>query len=200
MTQVVDFYFDFYSPFAYLSSHRIDDIVEQHGYTANWKPFMVGACFPITGAQPLTQTPMIGEYSLLDMKRSARLHGIPFQMPEEFPKASLSCARAFYALVDTQPEQAKALAKAMFNEIFALGKDGTIVESIAALAAQIGIDAEALLESIQTPEIKQRLKHETEVAIQRGVFGSPFFFVGDEPFWGNDRLEQLGHWLETGGW
>jgi 2-hydroxychromene-2-carboxylate isomerase len=121
-------------------------------------------------------------------------------MPEEFPKASLSCARAFYALVDEQSQQAKALAKAMFHEIFALGRDGTQPQSIAASAKQIGIDADALLEAIQTPEIKQRLKHETDAAIERGIFGSPFFYVDQQPFWGNDRLEQLDRWLETGGW
>lgn len=200
MAQVIDFYFDFYSPYAYLSSHRIDAIAEKHGCSVNWKPFMVGACFPITGAQPLTQTPMIGDYSLLDMKRSARLHNIPFRMPDEFPRASLSCARAFYALVDDQPEQAKVLAKAMFHEIFVLGKDGTQLDSIAALAKQNRIDAEWLIEAIQRPEIKQRLKQETEAAINRGIFGSPFFFVDDQPFWGNDRLEQLDRWLETGAW
>ena len=200
MNKVVDFYFDFYSPFAYLASCRIDDIVGKYGCTVNWKPFMLGATFSITGAKPLVQIPLVGEYSLLDIKRSARLFDIPFQMPEEFPKASLSCARAFYALVDEQSQQAKALAKAMFHEIFALGRDGTQPQSIAASAKQIGIDADALLEAIQTPEIKQRLKHETDAAIERGIFGSPFFYVDQQPFWGNDRLEQLDRWLETGGW
>ena len=85
-------------------------------------------------------------------------------------------------------------------KIFALGKDGTLPDRIAELAKQNGIDSEALLESIQTPEIKQRLKDETRNAIERGVFGSPFFFVDQQPFWGNDRLDQLDRWLETGGW
>ncbi len=200
MGKFVDFYFDFYSPYAYLASFRIDAIAEKHGCKVNWRPFMLGASFAITGQKPLTQTPLLGAYSLIDMQRNARLFDIPFQMPDEFPKASLSCARAFYALVDDQPEQAKTLAKAMYHEIFGLGKDGTRPESIALLAKQNGIDAEALLESIQTPEIKQRLKNETEAAIQRGIFGSPFFFVDNEPFWGNDRLDQLDCWLERGGW
>ncbi|MDH5354526.1 MAG: 2-hydroxychromene-2-carboxylate isomerase [Gammaproteobacteria bacterium] len=200
MTKAIDFYFEFYSPYAYLASHRIDDIAEKHGCTVNWRPFMLGATFSITGHGPLTETPLMGEYSLLDMQRSARLFEIPFQMPEEFPKVSLSCARAFYALVDDQPEKAKALAKGIYHEIFGLGNDGTQPEVIARLAKQYGIDAEALLESIQTPEVKQRLKDETGNAIERGVFGAPFFFVDDQPFWGNDRLDQLGRWLETGGW
>lgn len=200
MSKVIDFYFEFYSPYAYLASHRIDDIGERHGCQVNWRPFMLGATFSITGHQPLVDTPMMGEYSLLDMQRNARLHNVPFQMPAEFPKVSLSCARAFYALVDNQPEQAKALAKVIYHEIFALGNDGTQPETIARLAKENGIDSDALLESIQTPEIKQRLKDETNIAIERGVFGAPFFFVDQQPFWGNDRLDQLDRWLETGGW
>lgn len=200
MSKIIDFYFEFYSPYAYLASFRIDGIAEKHGCEVNWRPFMLGATFSITGHGPLTETPMMGEYSLLDMQRSARLFDIPFQMPEEFPKVSLNCARAFYALVDDQPEQAKALAKSMYHEIFGLGRDGTQPERIAELAKQNGIDGEALLESIQAPGIKQRLKDETGNAIERGVFGSPFFFVDQQPFWGNDRLEQLDRWLETGGW
>lgn len=200
MSNAIDFYFEFYSPYAYLASHRIDDIAAKNGYSVNWRPFMLGATFSITGHGPLTDTPLMGEYSLLDMERNARLYNVPFQMPAEFPKVSLSCARAFYALVDDQPEQAKALAKGIYHEIFSLGNDGTQPETIARLAKENGIDAEALLESIQTPEIKQRLKYETENAIKRGVFGAPFFFVDQQPFWGNDRLDQLDRWLETGGW
>ena len=122
MSQVVDFYFEFYSPYAYLASHRIDRIVEKHGCTANWKPFMLGATFSITGHGPLTETPMMGDYSLVDMQRCARLHNVPFQMPVDFPKVSLNCARAFYALVDNQPAEAKALAKAMYHENFCSGQ------------------------------------------------------------------------------
>lgn len=200
MGKVVDFYFEFYSPYAYLASFRIDEIVEKHGCTANWRPFMLGPTFAITGHQPLTQTPLMGDYSLLDMQRNARLLNVAFQMPAEFPRASLNCARAFYALVDDHPEQAKVLAKAIYHEIFGLGKDGTLPDSIATLAKQNGIDAEFLLESIQASEIKQRLKDETENAINRGVFGSPFIFVDDQPFWGNDRLDHVDRWLTTGGW
>lgn len=200
MSKVIDFYFEFYSPYAYLASHRIDDIAAKHGCEVNWRPFMLGATFSITGHGPLTETPLMGDYSLLDIQRNARLHNVPFQMPTEFPKVSLNCARAFYALVDNQPEQAKALTKGIYHEIFGLGNDGTQSEIISRLAKENDIDAEALLESIQTPEIKQRLKDETENAIKRGVFGAPFFFVDQQPFWGNDRLEQLDRWLETGGW
>jgi 2-hydroxychromene-2-carboxylate isomerase len=200
MSNSIDFYFDFYSPYGYLASLRIDEIATRHGCRVNWKPFMLGATFSITGHQALTNTPMMSEYVLLDMKRSARLQGANIQMPEDFPKAALSCSRAFYYLVDEQPEAAVALAKAIYRAIFDEGRDGTDIDLIAELASGLGIDAKTLVPALQDQSIKNRLKAETQAAIDRGVFGSPFIFVGDEPFWGNDRLDQLDRWLETGGW
>jgi 2-hydroxychromene-2-carboxylate isomerase len=200
MSNSIDFYFDFYSPYGYLASLRIDEIAARHGCRVNWKPFMLGATFSITGHQALTNTPMMSEYVLLDMKRSARLQGANIQMPEDFPKAALSCSRAFYYLVDEQPEAAVALAKAIYRAIFDEGRDGTDIDVIAELASGLGIDAKTLVPALQDQSIKDRLKAETQAAIDRGVFGSPFIFVGDEPFWGNDRLDQLDRWLETGGW
>ena len=200
MSSSIDFYFDFYSPYGYLASLRIDEIAARHGCRVNWKPFMLGATFSITGHQPLTNTPMMSEYALLDMERSARLQAANFRMPDDFPKAALSCSRAFYYLLDEQPEAAVALAKAIYNAIFGEGRDGTNIDLIAELASNIGIDAKALVPALQDPAIKDRLKAETQAAIDRGVFGSPFIFVGKEPFWGNDRLDQLDRWLDTGGW
>ena len=92
---------------------------------------MLGATFSITGHQPLTDTPMMAEYTRLDLQRSARLQAANFRMPDEFPKAALSCSRAFYLLVDEQPEAAVALAKAIYNAIFGEGKDGTQIQSAA---------------------------------------------------------------------
>jgi len=200
MSSKIDFYFDFYSPYGYLASLRIDEIAARHGRRVNWKPFMLGATFSITGHQPLIDTPMMADYTLLDLQRSARLQAANFRMPDDYPKAALSCSRAYYLLVDEQPEQAVALAKAIYKAIFGEGKDGTRIELIAELARNLEIDAEALVPAMQTQPIKNRLKAETQAAINRGVFGSPFIFIGDEPFWGNDRLDQLDRWLETGGW
>ena len=121
-------------------------------------------------------------------------------MPQEFPKVSLNCARAYYAVVDEEPEQAKKLAKAIYHRIFGLGQDGTQPELISALADELGLDGSALVQLILTTKVKDRLKAETQNAIDRGVFGSPYVIVDEQPFWGNDRLDQIDRWLETGGW
>jgi 2-hydroxychromene-2-carboxylate isomerase len=200
MAAPIEFYFDFYSPYGYLASSRIDALAARHGREVIWRPFLVGATFSVTGARPLVEIPLLGDYSLHDMQRCARMQGVPFQLPVGFPKAALAPSRAFYWLTDNDPEKAKRLAKAVYNATFAEGRDGANPQLVAELAVPLGIDSNELLEAIQRPEVKTRLKQETETALTRGVFGSPTIFVDGEPFWGNDRLEQVDRWLETGGW
>ena len=73
-------------------------------------------------------------------------------------------------------------------------------EAVAGVAETLGIDPGALLDGLQQPEVKDRLRQETDTALARGVFGAPFFFVDGEPFWGADRIDQIDRWLTTGGW
>jgi 2-hydroxychromene-2-carboxylate isomerase len=200
MATPIEFYFDFFSPYGYLASSRIDELAAKHGREVIWRPFLVGATFAVTGSRPLVDIPLIAEYSLHDMQRCARLQGVPFKLPDGFPKAALAPSRAFYWLTDEQPEQAKRLARRVYNATFSEGRDGSDPQLVAELGETIGIDANDLLEAIQRPDVKTRLKQETEAALTRGVFGSPTIFVDGEPFWGNDRLEQVDRWLETGGW
>ncbi|MCP4284875.1 MAG: 2-hydroxychromene-2-carboxylate isomerase [Gammaproteobacteria bacterium] len=200
MSSIIEFYFDFYSPYGYLASLRIDEMAARHGRGVVWRPFLLGPAFAATGHQPLLDTPLMGDYAAHDFARSARLHGAQFRLPEEFPKAALAPSRAYYWLFDQDPDKAKQLAKAIYRSTFEQGRDGTQPELVAELAEPLGIDKEELLAAITTPEVKERLKQETRAALERGVFGSPFIFVEDEPFWGNDRLEQVDRWLQTGGW
>ena len=200
MSSAIDFYFDFYSPYGYLASLRIDELAARYGREVIWRPFLLGPAFAATGHGPLLDTPLMGDYAARDFARSARLQGAAFKLPEEFPKAALAPSRAYYWLFDDQPDLARRLAKAVYRATFEQGRDGTQPELVAELAQPLGIDKETLLAAITTAEVKERLKQETRATLERGVFGSPFIFVGDEPFWGNDRLEQVEHWLQTGGW
>ncbi|MCP3869027.1 MAG: 2-hydroxychromene-2-carboxylate isomerase [Gammaproteobacteria bacterium] len=200
MPAPIEFYFDFYSPYGYLASTRIDGIAARNGREVVWRPFMLGPAFQSTGHRPLTDTPLMGDYVIRDFARCARLLGVPFQLPEVFPKAALAPARAFYWLVDDRPDTARSLARSVYHATFGEGKDGADPVLLTELAKEAGVDPAALNDAIQRPEIKSRLKTETEAAMARGVFGSPYFFVDDEPFWGHDRLDQVERWLQTGGW
>ena len=200
MAAPLDFYFDFASPYGYLASHRIDALAERHGRTAAWWPFMVGAAFKVTGSGPVVSMPIKGAYAGRDLARAARRLGVPLQFPAGFPHSTLAPARAYYWLAETDAAVAKDFARAAYHAYFGEGRDVSRPDLTAEVAAAVGAEADAVLDAIQRPAIKERLKSVTNEAIERGVFGSPFVFVDDEPFWGHDRLDEVEAWLESGGW
>lgn len=196
----IDFYFDFSSPYGYLASLRIDGIAQKHGREAVWRPYLLGVVFQTTGQSPLTEQPLRGDYARRDFERSARLQNAPFTMPGSFPIPTMAAARAYYWFHDQDAAKAKALAQALYHEFFGEGRDISSPEAVVAVAESLTLDGAALAAALQDPVVKQRLKAETQAAIDRGVFGSPFIVVDDEPFWGADRLDQVDLWLERGGW
>ena len=92
------------------------------------------------------------------------------------------------------------MVHAVFRHAFADQKDYSGAETVEDLAAGVGIDRDAVLAGMQDPAVKERLRVEVERGLERGVFGAPMFFYGDEPFWGVDHLPDLERWIETGGW
>lgn len=199
MAAPIEFYFDFSSPYGYLASTQIEALAARQGRAVVWKPFMLGPAMKITGGRPLTTIPLRDGYMRRDLPRFARFLGVPFAFPPDFPVVTLAAARAFYWTVDRDPALAKRMAQAIYHAHYGEGRDIREPEQVAALAAPLGIDRAGLLAGLQTAEIKARLKAETDAAIARGVFGSPFIFVDGEPFWGADRLDQVAWWLAQAG-
>ncbi len=196
----VEFWFDFSSPYAYIASTLIDDIADEYGRTVTWRPFLLGVVFKETGNASLISQPLKGAYSRHDLERTARFFEVPFKLPDPFPVATQATARAFYWLDRQDPDLAKDFAASCLHSFFAEGHDISKPEVIADVAKALGADSEALLEAIQTPDVKALLKDATDAAIAKGVCGAPFFFVDGEPFWGADRLWMVEEWLESGGW
>jgi 2-hydroxychromene-2-carboxylate isomerase len=188
----IDFYFDFSSPYSYLATASIDELAARHGYTVNWTPMMLGIIFKNTGSAPLTeQHPWRAQYAVMDFRRSAEFAGIPFRQPSRFPQASHNPARVLIWLQQTAPDKARPFAKAVFRHLFIEDGDIQNVDNLVKIGAALGIDEAALRASIQDPAVKQRLVENNESAVKRQVFGAPTFFVGDEPFWGHDRIPHL---------
>jgi 2-hydroxychromene-2-carboxylate isomerase len=200
MAQPIEFYFDFSSPYGYIASQLIDSVAATHGREVVWKPLLLGAVFKITGMAPLLEYPVKGDYMRRDFERSARLHGIPYRMPDPFPFSGVTANRAFYWLEASDPARAHDLARAFFDAAFVKGRNISVAEQVADIAVELGIEPEALLAGIQSPEVKDRTRAENDSALAKGVFGSPYFLVDGEPFWGADRLDQVERWLVTGGW
>ena len=200
MPSPIEFYFDFSSPYGYLAAQRVEEVAEEHEREVAWRPFLLGALFKTTGARPLLEIPMKGDYARHDLERSARLFDIPFTLPKPFPFMSVAACRAYYWLAESDEEAAKDLAAALFDRAFGAGQSIVEPDAVAKVAQGLGQDPEAVRAALKNPRIKDLLRSEVDSAIKRGVFGSPFYIVEGESFWGYDRLEDLGLWLETGGW
>ena len=196
----IDFYFEFSSPYGYIASCLADDFEKRIGRPVRWRPMLLGPVFKLTGQAPLTQIPMKGEYSKKDFTRSARLHKVPFTYPANFPIGTVAPLRAFYWASDRDAAQGRALAKALYKAYFAEGRDISSPAEVVAVAKSVGIDADALAKALEDPALKERAKREVDAAIAAGVFGSPFFIVDGEPFWGVDRMPMVEEWIRTGGW
>jgi 2-hydroxychromene-2-carboxylate isomerase len=201
MSAPIDFYFDFSSPYGYLASEKIEALAARHGRGVDWHPIMLGVIFKQTGAAPLTMIPLKGDYSRRDMARSARFHGVAaFRMPSKFPIPSQAPARIVLWQKQRDAALAAKLIHALYRAFFVDDIDISAPDSAVAIAAKCGVDAGAARAAVDDPAIKDALKQENEQAIARGVFGSPFIVVDEEPFWGLDRFDQAERWLATGGW
>ena len=196
----IEFYFDFSSPYGYLGAQRIEAVTAEFGRTVLWRPVLLGVIFKITGQTPLVSQTLRGPYSARDMARSARKLGVKFALPDGFPFSSVYPCRIFYWLDGRAPEDAKAYARAVYDAAFVDNKPPAEPEAAAAVAVALGHDRAAVLAGMQDAAIKERLRKEVQQAMDKGVFGSPFFIVDGEPFWGNDRLGEVREWLQTGGW
>jgi 2-hydroxychromene-2-carboxylate isomerase len=195
----ITFWFDYSSPYSYIASERIDELVAKHGRKVKWRPIMLGAAFKASGLPFLVNVPLKGEYSKRDFDRSARYLGVPYTFPPKFPVTTLAAARGYYWLHGQDCGKAREFAHGVFRAYWVDGRDIGELPVVLEIADGLGIDCDAYTAAIATPEIKDRLKQETDAAIARGMFGAPYFMVDGEPFWGADRLPQIDKWLATGG-
>ncbi len=200
MTNSIDFYFDFSSPYGYFAAAQIDDIAAKYDRRVTWRPILLGAVFKLNGQQPLPNIPLKGSYAKHDMLRSARLLKVPFRIPTKFPINTIAPCRAFYWVFDKDVALARKLAFALYQAYFAENRDISNPEVTANVAAKLGIDKGALTQALNDDAVKERTRNEVDAAIERGVFGSPYIVIDGEPFWGADRLDQAERWLAKGKW
>jgi 2-hydroxychromene-2-carboxylate isomerase len=183
----IEFYFDFASPYGFLAAMQADRI----RLPVIWRPLLLGAVYKQVGQSPL-EHPLKRDYVIkVDAPRMARRLGLTLKVPQGFPEHSLPPSRAFYWIDDCDPAMAIAFAKAAYRLIWVDGRSTADPDAAAEAGESVGVSRALLLAGIQELSVKQRLIRESEQAIAKGVFGSPFFLVDGEPFWGNDRIELL---------
>lgn len=200
MAGAIDFYFDFSSPYGYLAAEMIEELGLRVNRAVNWHPILLGAVFKATGGQPLTMAPMKGPYSENDFRRSAAFYGVPYKAPSAFPIATQNPARAVLWMQEKHPAHAKKFTRELYRAFFRGDRDISKLDVIGDIAAGLGYSADEVVAATQLDDIKDKLKANVEAAIAKGIFGSPFFIVDDEQFWGADRLPMLEAWITKGAW
>ncbi|UCV28636.1 2-hydroxychromene-2-carboxylate isomerase [Ferribacterium limneticum] len=196
----IDFWFDFSSPYGYLMSEKIDALAAQYGRKVRWHPILLGIIFQATGSRPPADgVTSKGKYMFHDFYRSARYMGIPYTPPSRFPLPTQNAARAYYWLHGQDCALARAFAHAVYRGFFVDDRDISSPDTVLDIAEKLGVDRTTLAAALQSPEIKARLNDECEQALAAGVFGSPHVVIDGEAFFGADRLPQIEHWLEIGG-
>ncbi|OGA23577.1 MAG: hypothetical protein A3H34_04785 [Betaproteobacteria bacterium RIFCSPLOWO2_02_FULL_67_19] len=194
----IDFYFDFISPYAYFASTRIEQLARRHGRGVRWRVFRLGVTvIKVMGLKAVLETPLKGPYSYMDIQRMATLLGVPFTATRQAVDPATP-GSAFWAAAEIDPLKASDLAARVLHAYWTQAAEIDQLSVLAPLAQSAGIDPDRLLCPAALAAGRQRLKAETDAAIQRGVFGSPTFVVGDELIWGADRIWMLDHFLEHG--
>lgn len=185
----VDFWFEFGSNYSYLSVMRIEAEAARHGVAFNWKPFLLGPIFRSFGweSSPFVLQKEKGEYAWKDMARLCKKQGIPWTRPTNFPRSAILPLRV--ALVGADEPWMGAYCKRMMSLNFALDRDIDSKEVASQVLEELNLPVAQILEKAVSEENKLNLRTQTETAKAKGVFGAPTFFVGDEMFWGNDRLD-----------
>jgi 2-hydroxychromene-2-carboxylate isomerase len=182
---VFDFFFDLGSPYSYLASTQIAGIEQRTGMKARLLPITLGGLRKSTGHQ--MPPPAQLKYMSEDTARWAKQYDVRMQIPSAFPVSTIRALRACIA-AEQQGKGAPAM-RALFLTYWAEGNDISDPQVIERALTAAGLDGKALLAQTETPEIKEALRRNTELALARGVFGVPTVFVGERSFWGNDRLQ-----------
>ena len=184
----VEFYFDLGSPYSYLAYYRLLQIAEQQEIQVVYKPILLGGVFKATGNRSPIEIPVKGAYSILDMQRWAEYYQIPMQMNPHFPMNTLTLMRILTGVQLLSLEKFEQVLKLLFDAMFGTPQNLNEPTVLAEVLKPSGFSVEDIMSMVQSEVVKQKLITETEQAIQRGIFGAPTFFVGDEMYWGQDRL------------
>jgi len=192
----IDFWFEFASTYSYLAAARIERVATDAGVGVIWRPFLLGPIFQAQGwsDSPFNVYPSKGRYMWRDLERLCARYAIPFRRPTRFPRNGLLAARV--ACLGRRASWCPEFTRGVFRANFAEDRDIADPTVLADILQIAGVDGGVVIGEATTTENKSRLRRETDEAVRLGIFGAPTFVVGDELFWGNDRLEDAVAWAK----
>ena len=195
MSVTVDFIFDFSGPNAYLTHSALGPLKERSGATFNYIPVLLGGIFKGTNNMPpmmrLAETPAKLAYENLEFKRFIKRHQIPFKMNPHFPVNTVMAIRGLIAVQQETPDQEQAYIDAVSKAAWVNEANLSDEEQLTQIINDAGLDGPHIIARTKEADIKKQLVENTENAVKRGAFGVPTFYVGDEMFFGKERLQQL---------
>jgi 2-hydroxychromene-2-carboxylate isomerase len=197
MTKTVEFYFDVGSPAAYLAFKRLPAICEAARAQLEFRPMLLGGVFQATGNQSPMMVPAKGRYIQADLGRFAKRHGIPFNQNPFFPINTLTLMRGATGLQLRESARLLPYLEAVYRAIWVDGKNMNDPAVVADVLQAAGFDPAKVMALVGDPEVKERLKAQTQEAVARGVFGAPSCFVDGTLYWGQDRLDFVKEALEA---
>lgn len=186
MAKSVEFFFDFGSPAAYLAFTQIRKIAERTGAELVWRPFLLGAVMQAAGNRSPIECAAKGKWMIGDLARFAKRYGVEFNMNPHFPINTLPLMRG--AIVAQEDGVIDRYAEAIYQAIWVDGKNMADPPTIGAVLTAAGLDAAHFMDAIQSQKVKDKLKANTEEAVERGAFGAPTYFIDGEMHFGQDRL------------
>ncbi len=189
MVRTTEFFFDVGSPASYLAWTQLPRLCTQTGATLVYKPMLLGGVFQATGNASPASVPLKGRYMSKDLGRFAKRYGVTLVMNPHFPINTLTLMRAIVGIQLRQPERFDAVLRAVFNAMWVDSQNLNDPALTVQVFEKAGFAAADIMALVGDAEVKATLKANTEAAVQRGVFGAPTVFVGDEMFFGQDRLD-----------
>lgn len=189
MNKTVDFYFDFGSPAAYLAWTQLPKLCADSAAQIVWRPMLLGGVFQATGNRAPITVPLKGKYLFVDLSRFAQRYGVALRLNPNFPINTIALMRIAVGLQMRADPRFEDYCAAMFKAIWVDAQNMNDPAVVAKVLTQAGFDAAALLALSAEQPVKDELKAVTQAAVERGVFGAPTFFVAEQMFWGQDRLD-----------
>lgn len=184
-----EFWFDFGSPAAYLAFTQLQKLENETNSTAVYRPMLLGGVFQATGNHSPATIPAKGSYIFGDFNRFAKRYGVPFNSNPHFPINTLLLMRGAIGMQQLHPDQFLDYCRAVFQAIWIDALNMNDPATVGAVLHKAGFDAQKLMAIANDQVTKDALKESTTEAVTHGVFGAPTFFVGNQMFWGQDRLD-----------